>query len=127
MSKPLFIISAPVDTYSGYGARSRDINFTGEVDTVYLGCWWKDYLLKIGGFDENIFLFFEDDDLSLRLSKSPQALMLIHNAIVKHDGGASSGYSLESEKIKNWNCRCWNPRCIKCFVSSEKRIQCNYF
>ena len=57
----------------------------------------------IGGFDENIFLFFEDDDLSLRLSKSPQALMLIHNAIVKHDGGASSGYSLESEKIKNWN------------------------
>ena len=25
MSKPVFIISAPVDTYSGYGARSRDI------------------------------------------------------------------------------------------------------
>ena len=25
MSKPLFIISCPIDTYSGYGARSRDI------------------------------------------------------------------------------------------------------
>ena len=25
MSKPLFIISCPVDTYSGYGARARDI------------------------------------------------------------------------------------------------------
>ena len=25
MSKPVFIISAPVDTYSGYGARARDI------------------------------------------------------------------------------------------------------
>ena len=25
MNKPLFIISAPMDTYSGYGARSRDI------------------------------------------------------------------------------------------------------
>ena len=25
MSKPVFIISCPVDTYSGYGARSRDI------------------------------------------------------------------------------------------------------
>ncbi len=25
MSKPLFIISSPVDTYSGYGARSRDL------------------------------------------------------------------------------------------------------
>jgi hypothetical protein len=25
MSKPLFIISSPFDTYSGYGARSRDL------------------------------------------------------------------------------------------------------
>ena len=25
MSKPTFYISAPFDTYSGYGARSRDI------------------------------------------------------------------------------------------------------
>ena len=25
MSKPVFVISCPFDTYSGYGARSRDI------------------------------------------------------------------------------------------------------
>ena len=25
MNKPSFIISCPIDTYSGYGARSRDI------------------------------------------------------------------------------------------------------
>ncbi len=25
MSKPIFVISCPIDTYSGYGARSRDI------------------------------------------------------------------------------------------------------
>ncbi len=25
MSKPTFLISCPIDTYSGYGARSRDI------------------------------------------------------------------------------------------------------
>jgi hypothetical protein len=25
MSKPLFFISCPIDTYSGYGARSRDL------------------------------------------------------------------------------------------------------
>ena len=25
MSKPVFVISSPIDTYSGYGARSRDI------------------------------------------------------------------------------------------------------
>jgi hypothetical protein len=25
MSKPIFVISCPINTYSGYGARSRDI------------------------------------------------------------------------------------------------------
>ena len=25
MSKPVFVISSPFDTYSGYGARSRDL------------------------------------------------------------------------------------------------------
>ena len=25
MSKPTFLISCPIDTYSGYGSRSRDI------------------------------------------------------------------------------------------------------
>ena len=25
MNKPLFIISCPINTYSGYGARSRDL------------------------------------------------------------------------------------------------------
>ena len=25
MNKPVFVISCPIDTYSGYGARSRDI------------------------------------------------------------------------------------------------------
>ncbi|MFZ9589495.1 MAG: hypothetical protein ACO28V_07170, partial [Chitinophagaceae bacterium] len=25
MSKPTFVISCPIDTYSGYGARSRDL------------------------------------------------------------------------------------------------------
>lgn len=58
---------------------------------------------EIGGFDEKIFLFFEDDDLSLRLSNWPGALKVIHEARVKHEGGASSNFSLESEKIKNWN------------------------
>ena len=51
------------------GARSRDINFTGEVDTVYLGCWWKDYLLKIGGFDENL-VRNQDDELCMRIRQN---------------------------------------------------------
>ncbi len=48
------------------GAKSRDLNYSGEVDTVYLGCWWKDYLLKIGGFDENL-VRNQDDELCMRI------------------------------------------------------------
>ena len=58
---------------------------------------------EIGGFDEKNFLFFEDDDLSLRLSNASEPLMLIHNVRVEHEGGASSNFSPKSEKIKNWN------------------------
>lgn len=57
----------------------------------------------VGGFDPNIFLFFEDDDLSLRLSGTGKNLMYIHAARVRHASGASSGWSPRSEAIKNWH------------------------
>jgi hypothetical protein len=46
MSLPTFIISCPIDTYSGYGARSRDIvkaiielnKYDVKVLTTTLGC-----------------------------------------------------------------------------------------
>lgn len=57
----------------------------------------------VGGFDTNIFLFFEDDDLSVRLTASRGNLMYVHDAKVSHIGGASSGWSPHSEKLKNWH------------------------
>lgn len=46
----------------------------------------------IGGFDPMIFLYHEDDDLSLRLRKLGP-LMFILDALVVHAGGHSSGRS----------------------------------
>ncbi|MCQ0092519.1 glycosyltransferase family 2 protein [Roseovarius sp. M141] len=57
----------------------------------------------VGGFDTKIFLFFEDDDLSVRLSAARGNLMYVHDAKVSHIGGASSGWSPKSEKLKNWH------------------------
>ncbi|MFX0546376.1 glycosyltransferase family 2 protein [Roseovarius sp. S1116L3] len=56
---------------------------------------------SIGGFDPAIFLFFEDDDLSVRLAQSCGPLMLASRAEVRHVGGASSQPSREGERIKN--------------------------
>jgi len=50
----------------------------------------RDLFLELGGFDENIFLFYEDDDLCRRLSDRGRALIYVHAATARHKRGASS-------------------------------------
>ena len=56
----------------------------------------------VGGFDPLIFLYHEDDDLSLRLRKQIGPLMFIRNASVQHLGGSSSARSPEIAALKAW-------------------------
>ncbi|SFD92982.1 glycosyltransferase family 2 protein [Methylobacterium sp. 13MFTsu3.1M2] len=46
--------------------------------------------LDLGGFDENIFLFYEDDDLCRRVADSGRALIHVHRAVALHGRGRSS-------------------------------------
>lgn len=48
------------------------------------------------GFDERFFLFFEDDDLCLRMQKAGFGCLLEPAASVLHTGGASSGMALRN-------------------------------
>ena len=57
----------------------------------------------IGGFDESIFLYFEDDDLSLRLLSAGYGLFHIHDAVVVHDGGTASLPSPALTRFKNYH------------------------
>ena len=57
---------------------------------------------SIGGFDPDIFLYYEDDDLSLRLRSSCGPLMFIRKARIVHDGGNSSGSDLEILRKKSY-------------------------
>ena len=52
--------------FSSGGAGSHDVDYEGEVDSVYLGCWRKSTLEKLGGFDEEL-VRNQDDELNLRL------------------------------------------------------------
>lgn len=56
--------------------------------------------VSLGGFDENIFLFYEDDDLSARILRSRRGIYYCHDAIVHHSGGESSGRSVEVVAFK---------------------------
>lgn len=51
----------------------------------------KSKLDKVGFFDENFFLYYEDDDLCIRSKKAGFENILVHGAIIDHFGGGSIG------------------------------------
>ncbi|MBV9078576.1 MAG: glycosyltransferase family 2 protein [Methylobacteriaceae bacterium] len=50
----------------------------------------RDLFLALGGFDERIFLFYEDDDLCRRVADEGLALVHVHAAVARHARGRSS-------------------------------------
>lgn len=60
----------------------------------------REHFERIGGFDPDIFLFHEDDDLSLRLRQAGVELRIANKAIVDHAEGNSSARSVDSGRIK---------------------------
>ena len=48
------------------GARSRQLDHSGWVDTVYLGCWPRRTFERFGGFDEDL-VRNQDDEHNLRI------------------------------------------------------------
>ena len=60
----------------------------------------SELIKKIGGFDEDFFLYGEDQDLCLRIRKSDHEIGYIDSAAVVHLGGQSEKNSLSSEVWK---------------------------
>lgn len=50
------------------GAASRRTDYSGPVDTVYLGAWRRETLQALGGFDEAL-VRNQDDELALRITR----------------------------------------------------------
>ena len=57
----------------------------------------------VGGFDPGIFLYHEDDDLSLRLKTRRGRLMFVHDAVVEHFEGSSSARTPQSAAFKAYH------------------------
>lgn len=55
---------------------------------------------KIGGFDEDFFLYGEDQDLCLRIRKEGYAIGFAANAVVTHLGGQSERMSGSADKFR---------------------------
>lgn len=59
--------------------------------------------LEVGGFDERIFLFYEDDDLCRRIVDAGYALLHVHDAVARHIRGGSSAPSLGRIYTSRWH------------------------
>jgi len=57
----------------------------------------------VRGFDERFFLFFEDDDLCLRMQEAGFWCLLEPAATILHTGGASSAPSLRNQFQRNFH------------------------
>ncbi len=62
-----------------------------------------DIFRQLGGFDENIFLYFEDVDLSARIINSGYSIRHIHDAVATHLEGKSSGIDQDTSAFKEYH------------------------
>lgn len=60
-------------------------------------------LRQVGFFDRNIYLYYEDDDLCIRMRKAGHSLVLVPEARATHVGGGSSRPSLHHRWEKFWH------------------------
>ncbi len=58
---------------------------------------------QIGGFDPEIFLYHEDDDIARRLNDECGPIMFVREPLVRHLGGHSSSRSAEIAALKGWH------------------------
>lgn len=66
----------------------------------------KALFLELGGFDEAIFLYHEDDDLGLRALARRIPIIVVRDAQVRHAGGKSSTPALsQTFRINRWKMR----------------------
>ena len=63
----------------------------------------KKKIIKVGLFDENIFLYLEEIDLCKRVKQANQKIFITKEAKVIHLGAKSSNIGDEFEKCRNWH------------------------
>ena len=70
----------------------------------------------VGGFDANIFLYFEDDDLCMKIRRAGHALVQVPAAAAIHQGGLSSPPTDEILRRKYWH-HAWS----RLYIESKHR------
>lgn len=84
----------------------------------------KEIFIRVGGFDERIFLYHEDDDLSLRLKNEIGPLIYCPDTSIIHIGGNSSSRSPEIAKLKGFHMGRSRVYAMKKHMIKNYRFKC---
>ncbi|MGF1561575.1 MAG: glycosyltransferase family 2 protein [Geminicoccaceae bacterium] len=63
----------------------------------------RDTFAALGGFDPNLFLYYEEDDLFHRLCQKGLRLAIADDVVMAHAHGGSSGMSLATQWLKSYH------------------------
>lgn len=69
----------------------------------------RELFVQVGGFDPEIFLFYEDDDLCRRMRDAGHGLVHVHDAVALHGRGQSSPPSAARRFRARWHLA-WSER-----------------
>jgi N-acetylglucosaminyl-diphospho-decaprenol L-rhamnosyltransferase len=72
----------------------------------------RDRIISLGGFDPELFLYFEDDDLSRRVLDRQGQILHVPDAAADHTGNKSSPPSLQMIEMKHWHLA-WSERYVR--------------
>ena len=108
-----FAILSPIHSDSSYPNYKNKLNSDTdnnnifEVDSVdgFSMLLNKEKFLNENFFDENFFLYLENDDLCLRTKKKNEKIYIINNSLIDHIGASSSNINQnkELEYLRNWH------------------------
>lgn len=96
---PLVALSYALNIDRFYHKTSEDLTKVHEVDVIS-GAFFltrKSILDKIGGFDEDYFMYGEDIDLCFRIKKAGYKIMFVPSVKIIHHKGISSGLKEHSQ------------------------------
>jgi len=78
------------------------IKYTKKINAACILCDVKK-LKKIGFFDEDFFLYWEDIDLIKRINQSKYKMVIANNIYANHQSSQSSGNSLKTDHLRKLN------------------------
>lgn len=87
-------------TYPGQKRTARELSgLPGEIACVMGACQIvrTELMRKLGGFDEEFFLYGEDQDLCLRIRKEGYRIGQVRDAVILHHGGKSERGTLPAD------------------------------